>query len=105
VNDKPDAPAPTPETSALQVVVVDPHQVPVQYIDWIVTGGHGPSAGTVNVVLAAVDYAMVADGRPQAIIQTRLRMSLAAAANLHRFLGNILFAATPATAAQSTSLN
>ncbi len=89
----------------IDVAIVDPHNAPVQYVDWIVTGGHGPSQGTVNVVLAAVDYGVLTDGKPQAIIQTRLRMSLAAAANLHRFLGNVLFGATPPTPSQSTSLN
>jgi hypothetical protein len=103
VNEKPDQPSPPP--SALEVVVVDPHNAPVQYVDWIVTGGVGPALGTINVVLAAVDYAVTTDGKPQAIVQTRLRMSLTAAANLHRFLGGILFAATPAPPAQATSLN
>jgi hypothetical protein len=104
VNDKPETPNAEAQP-AIQVAVVDPNNAPVQYIDWIVTGGHGPSEGTVNVVLAAVDYAILTDGKPQAIIQTRLRMSVAAASNLHRFLGNILFAATQATASQSNSLN
>ena len=108
MNDKPDPPKPAIAGSApgaLEVVVVDPHNAPVQYVDWIVTGGHGPAQGTVNVVLAALDYTVVTDGRPQAIVQTRLRMSVSAAANLHRFLGNILFAAAPTAPVQSTSLN
>lgn len=100
-----ETPEPKPLAPTIDVAVVDPHDAPVQYVDWIITGGHGPSQGTVNVVLAAVDYAVLSDGKPQAIIQSRLRMSLAAAANLHRFLGNILFAATPTPPSQSTSLN
>jgi hypothetical protein len=88
---------------AQEVVLVDPHQVPVQYVDWIVTGGPGPAPGTLNVDLAAIDYAYTRDGRPQAILQARLRMSLSTAANLHRFLGELLTAATPQP--QSMSLN
>jgi hypothetical protein len=87
-----------------QVVVVDPHHAPVQYVDWIVTGGPGPASGTINVVLAAVDYAMTGiDGRPQAIVQSRLRLSLGTAASLHRFLGDPLTAASPKP--QSNTLN
>src|SRR5262249_36631646 len=90
-------------TQSLEVVIVDPHNATVQYVDWIVTGGVGPAAGMVNVVLAALDYTVVADGKPQAIVQSRLRMSVTVAMNLHRFLGGILFAAEPS--AQSTKLN
>jgi hypothetical protein len=103
MDEKPDQPAHSP--SPLEVIVVDPHNAPVQYVDWIVTGGVGPALGTINVVLAAVDYAITTEGKPQAIGQTRLRMSLTAAANLHRFPGGILFAATPAPPVQATSLN
>ena len=94
-----------PAAPTLEVVVVDPHQAPVQYVDWIVTGGIGPAAGVVNVVLAALDYGVMTDGKPQAIVQTRLRMSVNVATNLHRFLGSILFAAEPPSPAQSTKLN
>src|SRR5262245_48079469 len=48
-----DAAEPKPIPPTIDVVVVDPHHAPVQYVDWIITGGHGPSQGTVNVVLAA----------------------------------------------------
>ena len=94
--------------TASDVVVVDPHHAPVQYVDWIVTGGAGPAAGMVNVVLAALDYTMITDGKPQAIVQTRLRMSVNAAANLHRFLGTILTAAVasvPPAQSPPSSLN
>jgi hypothetical protein len=92
-----------PAAPNLEVVVVDPNNAPVQYVDWIVTGGVGPAAGVVNIVLAALDYTVVADGKPQAIVQSRLRMSVTVAMNLHRFLGGILSAAEPVP--QSTKLN
>ena len=86
--EKPDRPTPT--APAFEVVVVDPNHAPVQYVDWIVTGGRGPAGGTINLVLAAIDYAIMVDGKPQAIVQTRLRMSVNAAANLHGFLAALL---------------
>jgi hypothetical protein len=81
---------PTPTVPAFEVVVVDPNNAPVQYFDWIATGGRGPAGGTLNLVLAAIDYAIMTDGKPQAIVQARLRMSVNAAMNLHRFLGELL---------------
>lgn len=101
MTDKPDETEPAAPAS--DVIVVDPHDVHVQYVDWIVTGGLGPAAGTLNVVLAALDYTVTSGGRPQAIVQSRLRMSTSVAANLHRFLGGILFAPTPPP--QSNTLN
>ena len=87
---KPASPAPV-----LEVMVVDPHNAPIQYVDWIVTGGVGPAGGVVNVVLAALDHTVVTDGKPQAVVQSKLRMSVTVAMNLHRFLGGILSAAEP----------
>ena len=94
--DKPEATVETP-----QPTIVDPHNVTIQYVDWIVTGGIGN--GVVNVVLAALDYSIMVDGVPRAVIQTRLRLNTTVATSLHRFLGEILTGASPKP--QSNKLN
>jgi hypothetical protein len=82
---------PKPVVPSLEVIVVDPNKLPVQYVDWIVTGGLGGN-GVLNLALAAVDFTILVDGKLQAVVQTKLRMSVPTATNLHRFLGELLTA-------------
>jgi hypothetical protein len=97
---------PKPAAAEPQVAVVDPHHIPVQYVDWIVTGGLG-SHGILNLALAALDFTAMVDGKPLAIIQSRLRMSVSTATNLHLFLGDLLASAgsTPVVKPPSNVLN
>jgi hypothetical protein len=93
VTEELDAPVANPKLSP---VLVDPHLAPVQFVDWIVTSGTGPSPGTCNIDLAALDYGPSIEGQPRAILQCRLRMSFKTAANIHNALTAILLAAQPA---------
>lgn len=77
----------------MRVSVIDPHNVPIQYFDWIVSGGSG--AGIVNVALAAIDHGIATNEAPRVILQAKLRMNVTVAANLHRFLGELLAGHSP----------
>ena len=74
---------PTPE-------IVDPSNVPVTFIDWIITAGE--FEGVVNVVFGTIDHALKKPEDPLArvIVASRLRLSRDFATRIHAALGNIL---------------
>ena len=70
--------------------IVDPHQVPVTYVDWFVTGG--VNNGVVNLVLGTLDHTFAQNPGELArvVVGTRLRLSLDFASRLHKGLGDLL---------------
>jgi hypothetical protein len=69
--------------------VIDPHQVPTLYADWIVEAG--VHLGIVNIALGCVDYAIRgANGKPRIVVITRLRLPLAVAENAGQMIADII---------------
>ncbi len=70
--------------------VVDPHKVPVVFVDWFVTCGQ--AEGVVNLALGTIDHSMKVtdDELPRVVVGARLRLSHQFALRLHGVLGEIL---------------
>ncbi len=70
--------------------IVDPSNVPVTFVDWLITGGE--FEGVVNIVFGTIDHAMKKPEDPQArvIVASRLRLSRNFAIRMHSALGNLL---------------
>ncbi|MCV2448893.1 hypothetical protein [Paracoccus sp. DMF] len=70
--------------------VVDPDNTTVQFVDWVVTGGH--FEGVVNIALGTIDHSRKERDEDFAhiVVASRLRMSVPFAARLHHFLGDLL---------------
>ena len=77
------APAQRPE-------IVDQNNVPVVFVDWIITGGMHD--GVVNITLGTIDHAILgaSDGLARIVIGARLRFSRGFAVRLHKVLGDFL---------------
>lgn len=73
-----------------QPKVVDPHHVETAFVDWLVTAG--AYDGVVNLTLGALDHAFAIppDGLADAVITSRLRMSMVTAERLYNVLGGLL---------------
>ena len=82
--------------------IVEPTDVPVRYVDWIVTGGEYD--GVVNVVLGTLDHTMAQspDDLACVVVATKLRMSKPFAQRLHRALGDLLGEVSSAPAPPQT---
>jgi hypothetical protein len=82
--------------------IVDPHLVPVTFVDWFVTGG--VSGGVVNIVLGTLDHTFAQNPGDIArvVVGARLRLSLDFASRLHKGLGDLL---KPGEQAQKSKLN
>jgi hypothetical protein len=79
--------------------IVDPHNVPALFVDWIVTGGS--LENVVNVTLGTIDHSFAHSGDPARIMVTsRLRFSREFAARLYRSLGEILGLPPPPSSEQ-----
>ena len=70
--------------------VVDPHNAPIQFVDWIVTGGMFQNV--LNVTLGTIDHSMKESNEESArvVVATHLRMPREFATIVHTTLGNIL---------------
>jgi hypothetical protein len=78
-----------PPVSPQQFEIVDPHNVPVSFIDWAIDGVCIDNV--VSVSLGTVDRAIRgANGAPRVIVAARLRMSRDQAVRLHEWLSGIL---------------
>jgi len=79
-------PAPAPQRPE----IVDSHNAPVIFVDWLVTGGMFNDV--INVTLGAVDHSLKRSDEDLArvMIGARLRFSRAFGLGLHRALGDIL---------------
>lgn len=86
-----DAPAQLPE-------IVDPYNVPVTYVDWLVTAGE--HEGVLNVVFGTIDHALKKPDDPLAriMIASRLRLSREFATRIHKMLGDVLGINPPGSA-------
>ena len=69
---------------------VDRNNVPIVFVDYIVTGGEWE--GLLNVVLGSVDHTYVheEDDVPQVVVAARLRMTRKFATALHSALDGLL---------------
>ena len=70
--------------------IVDPNNVPVVFVDWMITGGL--HSGVLNLALGTIDHSL---NRPRAkqariVVASRLRCSRDFAVGLHKLLGDIL---------------
>lgn len=79
-----------PEAAASGPQIVDPHNVRIEFVDWVVTGGSFEEV--VNITLGAIDHSRREPDNPYSpvVVGSRLRMSRAFAERLHQFLGSIL---------------
>ena len=77
------APAQLPE-------VVDPSNVPVTFVDWLITAGE--HEGIINVSFGVIDHALKKPEDPLArvMVASRLRLSRAFATRMHLMLGDLL---------------
>ncbi len=73
-----------------QPEIVDPSNVPVTFVDWIITAGE--HEGVVNIVFGVIDHALKKPGDPLArvMVASRLRLSREFAGRMHTMLGNVL---------------
>lgn len=85
-----------PAPAAQRPEVVDPHDVPILFVDWFVTGGIND--GVVNITLGTIDHSMRKSDAEMAriVVATRLRLSQGFAARLHGALGDLLGISPPA---------
>lgn len=78
-----------------KVVIVDPHQIPVLFTDWLITGG--VYENVMNLSLGVMDHTSresVDDNFPVAVT-AKLRFTREFGLNLHRWLGSNLGLTTP----------
>lgn len=68
----------------------DPHQVPVQYTDWVINCGMHKDLANIN--LGVIDHSMrSSEADPLAVtVVAKLRFTRALAENLHSALGSML---------------
>ena len=73
-----------------RIEVVDPHNPPAVFVDWIVTGGS--NEGVINVTLGSIDHSLKMNDSdlPRIVIASRLRFSQEFGVRLHAMLGRIL---------------
>lgn len=78
-------PQPQPE-----FVFTDPHQVPVQYTDWVINCGMNKDLGNIN--LGVVDHSLrLSEADPVSVtVVAKLRFTRATAESLYSALGNML---------------
>jgi hypothetical protein len=76
--------------------IVDPHNVPIVFVDWIVTGGSHENV--TNVVLGATDHTFAhgPDDLARIVVAARLRFSDETGLRLYRALGSLYGIAPPA---------
>ncbi len=72
------------------VEIVDPNNVPVVFVDWLVNGGQ--FEGVINVALGTIDHSLNPPGAKfgRVIVGSRLRLTKEFAGRLHKVLGDIL---------------
>jgi len=70
--------------------IVDPHNVPVTFVDWFITAGE--YEGVFNVAFGTIDHALKRPEDPLArvIVASRLRLSREFAIRMHKMLGDML---------------
>jgi hypothetical protein len=75
---------------AKQIEIVDPHNLPIVSVDWLVTGGmHNDVA---NITLGTLDHMFerLPEDAPRVVVAAQLRFSRAFAFGLHRALSDLL---------------
>ena len=85
-----DKESPSRASSDQTPVVVDPFNVPVLFVDWIVTGG--VNYDVLNIELGTIDHSLkrAGDEMPRIVMAARLRCTRDFAVRFHAALGDLL---------------
>jgi hypothetical protein len=86
---------------AQRIETVDPHSLPIVFVDWIITGGMHNNV--VNVTLGTLDHSQerTPDDMPKAVVAAQLRFTRTFAEGLHRMLSDLLAVQTSEPAQQN----